>query len=314
MQTQKVLGFIYILALGCLGALPGQGDPVTPPSSDSMAMTASSLKWQSGTITLPGDLATIHLTKDFHFLGQEDAQKVLHDLWGNPVDSQVLGMIFPANLGPIDPGSWGMTVEYEKEGYVRDDDAGKINYSDLLKQMQEQARSSSTEREKLGYPSIALVGWATPPHYDSATHKLYWAKDVHFGQDPGDTLNYNIRVLGRRGVLFLNAIAPMSQFPEIDGQMPNILSMVDFQAGNRYADFDPRVDKVATYGLATLIAGGALGAAAKLGLFKFLWPVLLAAKKFVVIGVVALGAFFKKIFARFSGKSSTPEHLLPPKS
>jgi uncharacterized membrane-anchored protein len=71
--------------------------------------------------------------------------------------------------------------------------------------------------------------------------------------------------------------------------------MVDFKEGSRYADFDPKVDKVAAYGIAALVAGGI---AAKFGLFKLLWIGLLAAKKFVIIGAIAVAAFVKKLFNR----------------
>jgi uncharacterized membrane-anchored protein len=74
--------------------------------------------------------------------------------------------------------------------------------------------------------------------------------------------------------------------------------MVDFKEGSRYADFDPKVDKVAKYGIAALVAGGVLAGAAKLGAFKLLWVGLLAAKKFIILGVIAVVAFFKKMFKR----------------
>ena len=54
-----------------------------------------------------------------------------------------------------------------------------------------------------------------PPSYDAAAHKLYWAKELMFGTDMDHTLNYNIRVLGRRGVLVLNAVAEMKQLAVI---------------------------------------------------------------------------------------------------
>jgi len=108
-------------------------------------------------------------------------------------------------------------------------------------------------------------------------------------------------MLGRKGVLELNAIASADQFNEIDAQTPQILGMVNFTEGSRYADFDPKVDKVAEYGLATLVAGGALALAAKAGFFKVLLVGLLAAKKFIIIGVIAVAAFFKKFFKRSGG-------------
>ena len=78
--------------------------------------------------------------------------------------------------------------------------------------------------------------------------------------------------------------------------------MVNFNDGNRYADFDPKVDKVAKYGIAALVAGG-LVLAAKAGFFKILLVGLLAAKKFIIIGVLALVGVFKRFF---QGKGNPP--------
>ena len=307
------------MALCLLTGLLLRAEEPTPtrPSADTRAVIASSLKWQTGTITLKDGLAKINLTDDFRFLDSADARKVLHEMWGNPDDPDVLGMIFPKDKGPMDHGSWAVTVNYENGGYVKDDDAEKINYADLLKKMQEQAKEASPEREKQGYPSIELVGWAAPPRYDKATHKLYWAKDLKFGDETQDTLNYDIRVLGRRGTLVLGAISSMRAFPEIDQKIPQILSMVDFQPGNAYADFDPKIDKVAEYGLAGLIAGGALAGAAKLGLlgaaWKFIVVAVLALKKALILVIVAVVAGAKKLWSKVTAKTSTPDHLLPPR-
>jgi len=317
MLTPRI--FILLLGLCLFSGLLLRADPETKPTSDSLAAIAASLKWQTGMVTLKNGLAKITLTDDFRFLDHENTEKVLHDIWGNPPDPDTLGMIFPANLGPLDKGSWGVVIQYEENGYVKDDDAEKIDYTALLKQMQQQVTDANPERIKEGYPSFELVGWAAPPRYDKATHKLYWAKDIKVGDDSIDTLNYNIRVLGRRGVLSLNAIAAMSDFPAIDQKIPEVLSMVDFQTGNQYADFDPKIDKIAEYGLATLVAGGALGAAAKLGLLALVWKyilfVVLALKKVLIVAVVAVVSLFKRIVAMFRGKpSSTPERLLPPQN
>jgi uncharacterized membrane-anchored protein len=50
--------------------------------------------------------------------------------------------------------------------------------------------------------------------------------------------------------------------------------------------------------LAALVAGTATAAAVKLGLFKGLWVAILAAKKFIIIGVIAIAASFRKLFKR----------------
>jgi uncharacterized membrane-anchored protein len=105
-------------------------------------------------------------------------------------------------------------------------------------------------------------------------------------------------MLGRGGVLVLNGVAAMSQLPDIEEATPKILAAIDFNPGHRYADFNPKTDKIAEYGLAALVAGTAAAAAVKLGFFKALWVAILAAKKFIIIGVVAVAASIRKLFKR----------------
>jgi uncharacterized membrane-anchored protein len=57
-------------------------------------------------------------------------------------------------------------------------------------------------------------------------------------------------VLGREGVLVLNAVAGMQQIKQIKTDMQQVTAFTDFAPGHRYADFDGKTDKVAEYGLA----------------------------------------------------------------
>jgi uncharacterized membrane-anchored protein len=103
----------------------------------------------------------------------------------------------PAEVSPMSEKSWAVAVTYEPDGYVSDKDAEKINYTELLTQMKKSLSSANEERQKAAYEPVHLVGWAKAPHYDSQTHKQYWAKQLKFGSQPENTLNYNIRMLGR---------------------------------------------------------------------------------------------------------------------
>ncbi|HEU6447967.1 MAG TPA: DUF2167 domain-containing protein [Verrucomicrobiae bacterium] len=296
MKTKSSL-LLLTLFLAAIFSLRAQDDTNALPPK--VVALLKSLKYRQGEIDLHNGLATLMVPTNFNYLGPDDAEKVLVNLWGNPPDEQKpLGLLIPAGLTPLDTNCWVVTIDYSEDGYVKDDDASKINYDDLLKKMQKGVTEANKERKKEGYPTVELLGWAAPPHYDSATHKLYWAKKLKFEGEDGETLNYNIRILGRKGVLELNAVAGINQLEMIDGETPEILGMVDFKEGSRYADFDPKVDKVAKYGIATLVAGGALAAAAKLGLLKGLWVFVLAAKKFIIIGIAAIAAFFRKLFKR----------------
>jgi uncharacterized membrane-anchored protein len=300
----KLLALLFTGFLAATGFVRAQDDTNQIARLKVAIQLVKNLKYQQGDIDLRGGLAKLSVPKEFNFLGPDDAETVLVKLWGNPPsEEKPLGLLIPAGMTPLSTNCWVVTIDYSEDGYVKDDDASKINYDDLLKKMQTGIAANNKAREEHGYPAITLVGWAAPPHYDAATHKLYWAKRLKFGDEPNDTLNYSIRMLGRKGVLELNAVASVDQFAEIDAQTPQILGMVDFKEGSRYADFDPKVDKVAKYGIATLVAGGALAAAAKLGLLKGLWVFILAAKKFIIIGVIAVVAFFKKLFKRGDNSS-----------
>jgi len=305
--NMKIKFSILLLAgfLAATGLIRAQENTNEMTRLKEAVQIAKNLKYLQGDIDLRGGLAKLTVPKEFNYLGPDDAETVLVKLWGNPPSGQKpLGLLLPAGMTPLDTNCWVVTIDYSEDGYVKDDDAAKINYDDLLKKMQAGIAENNKERQKEGYPAITLVGWAAPPHYDAATHKLYWAKDLKFEGEEHNTLNYSIRMLGRKGVLELNAIAQIDQLPDIDKQTPQILGMVDFKEGNRYADFDPKVDKVAKYGIAALVAGGVLAGAAKLGLLKGLWVFILAAKKFIIIGIIAVVAFFKKMFNR--GGNTTP--------
>ena len=287
----------FLLLLLALAAAPfAHAEPDEAAQREKAQKLADSLNYQKGEITLKGGLAKIHVPEEFRFLNAKDAETVLSRLWGNPPDSSTLGMLLPAKISPASEEAWAVVITYDEDGYVKDDEAEKMDYDKVLKTMKEDTREGSKAREKEGYPSIELVGWATPPHYDKATHKIYWAKELKVNGGGGEnSLNYNIRMLGRRGVLVLNAVAGMGQIADIEAATPAVLAMVDFQEGHRYTDFNASTDKVATYGIAALVAGGL---AAKAGLFKGLFVALLAAKKVVFVACVAVAAWVKKLFAK----------------
>lgn len=259
-----------------------------------LAAFDASLNYQRGDIVLPNGKAVLHVPDGFRFLATEDARRVLEQLWGNPPDPMVLGMLCPADLSLSDPGGWGVIITYTEDGHIDDADAASIDYDELLQTMKGALVEENKARREQHFPEVSLSGWAEPPRYDAATRKLYWARELRFGDDPTPVLNYSIRVLGREGVLELNAVAPIERLPAIKPAMEQVLGFVEFTDGHRYADFDPDSDKTAAYGIGGLIAGAAI--ASKTGLLKGLWIALLAGKKLIVVGVVAIGAFFARKF------------------
>ena len=253
-----------------------------------------SLHFQTGDIALDKANAHLHLQPGFRYLDQAGARKVLEDLWGNPPDEDVMGLLVPDNAGLDSDHSWAVVLTYDdSDGHVSDEDASKIDYTQMLKDMQQSTQDSNEERKKAGYSTVQLVGWAQPPRYDATSKRLHWAKELAFSDVGGHTLNYDIRVLGREGYLSMEAVADMADQALVSDGMQQVLPMAEFDSGHRYADFNPHTDKLAAYGLAALVAGGV---AAKTGLLAKIGLMLLAAKKLVIAGAVAVAAFVKKIF------------------
>ena len=295
--------FLAFLAPGVF-AQEGDSPELSPEEQQQLEHYQNILKSldpRHGDIVLGDNLATLHVPDDFYYLDAEDSESVLVDLWGNPPGQEVLGMLFPTKYSPMDYDAWAVTVDYMSDGYVSDDDAAEIDYDDLLEQMQKDVRDANPDRVKQGYPAIKLLGWAEPPHYDASSKKLYWAKELKFAGSDEPTLNYEIRALGRRGILTMTFIAASSQLGEVNSNRDDVLSMAEFNEGNRYVDFDPSIDEVAAYGLGALVAGKI---AAKTGL---LTAGLLLLKKFAVLIVAGLAAFGRKIKGLFTTEKLGPQ-------
>jgi uncharacterized membrane-anchored protein len=303
-----------IIAVASFGVAQATPDPDAEQADESIIR---SLHPQSGVIPIEKASATLRLSPGYLFLSAQDAQRVLSELWSNPPDEDVLGMIVPGSDVHVllDNAAWAVVVTYVDDGYVSDADAAKTDYDAMLKSMQENTRDSNAQRVKRGYPAVELVGWAEPPHYDDTTHKIYWARNLMFKDTHGEThtLNYDVRVLGRRGYLALNAVASLSDLDKVRADMPRVLAMADFDQGERYADYNANTDKLAAYGIAALVAGGLAAKAglfAKIGVlllamknfiaigFAKIGVLLLAMKKFIAIGLVALAGIIKKFFWR----------------
>lgn len=295
----KLLSFLTAFLALAFGAIAQEKDK--GPSAAELAafkklqQTLQSLKFQEGEVTLVGGKVKLTLTPDFQYLAPSEARKVLVDVWNNPpsVASKTEGMIVPKGMDFLAEDSWAAVVTWTEEGYVKDEEFEKTDFNKMLQELKEASKEASKERLRQGYGKMELSAWAQPPRYDKTTHKLYWAKAFDVGQNE-QALNYDIRVLGRAGVLEVSVISSMSHLGEVDKKAPEILGMVDFTAGNRYADYKEG-DKVAAYGIAGLIAGGVL---AKSGFFKGLLILLAKLWKPILVGVALCGGAIAKLFGR----------------
>ncbi len=247
----------------------------------------NSLIYETGTIDLEPGNAKLTVPVGFRYLSKNQSIYVLTDLWGNPSDSSVIGMLVPVNTGVLGMDSWVFTINYDDMGYVEDDDAEDIDYDDLLKDQQKEIKESNPERIKLGYQPIDFIGWASHPYYDKNKNTLHWAKELKFGQDSLNTLNYNLRLLGRKGIYLLNAIASVNQLEQVKLNVDKVIASIEFKDGNKYADYSPGVDQVAAWTIGGLVAGKVL---AKVGFFV----VILKFWKLIALAIIgAVGPLWK---------------------
>lgn len=295
---QKALFLVIALIVSCGVVRAKDEDSLTNQLLKQLKQYDSvnkAMKYQTGVIKLSNGMAQLNVPKGFKFLNAEQSQFILHDIWGNPARPDVIGMLFPENGGPYADSNYAFVITYKDDGYVKDEDADKINYDEMLKDMQSAEKKANAERAKMGYGSIHIVGWAQKPYYDKTTKVLHWAKELHFSGEESNTLNYDIRILGRKGVLSMNAVASMSELGMVKRDINKVLNIAEFTEGNKYTDFNSSIDKVAAWGIGGLIAGKVLAktgvvAAAGVGIFKFL--------KIIIIGIGALFAGFFKFFKK----------------
>jgi uncharacterized membrane-anchored protein len=240
------------------------------------------------------NIATVNVPAGFFFLDGDQTRALMRS-YGEPVSGQELGMMAPTNA------DWSVFFDHAEVGYVRDDDKDDLDADKLLEAIRAGNEQGNQERRRNGVPLLNLIGWELEPRYDETTHNLEWA--IRFESQGQPILNYNTRLLGRKGYMsVILVVAP----EELDGTLPafqELLTGYRYQTGESYAEYRPG-DKVAKYGLAALVVGGAAVGAAKMGLLGGLVVFLKKGWKLLVLALAAVGAFLRKLFLK---KNSGPQ-------
>jgi uncharacterized membrane-anchored protein len=210
-----------------------------------------------------------------------------------------VGMISPAN----DNDHYSIVVQFEDIGYVSDSDAEKLDADSIFKQLKEGNEESNEERKANGFPPLELLRWSEKPRYDKTQHAIVWGLVVH---GRSTSVNYNTRILGRRGVLSLNMVAKEELISKYKPQLEQLLKKVTYMKGQTYADFLPGKDKNSNLSLTGLVLGGgamAMGVKlAKMGILakfgKVFLGFLIAFKKGAIVLLAALASLLGKLFGR----------------
>lgn len=251
-------------------------------AQDTQAEEASpfaSLDWHKGPAAEDiASKAVIKTTESLSFLDEANSKRFLEMTGNIPEEGNYIVVATEEN--------WWATFTFDPVGYVKDDE--KIDADALLATMKENDGPANEYRRKLGLGELHTEGWAVAPHYDEQTRRLEWALKLRSAD--GESVNYTVRLLGRTGVMNATLVSDPETLQRDVASFKTSLAGFAFKPGEGYAEYREG-DRVAEYGLAALVVGGAAAVAAKTGFLAKFW-------KLIVGGVVGLFALLGKLFNR----------------
>jgi len=273
-----------------------QAEEAAPAKQETEAdRVFKTIEWTTGPAKVGIDNhAEIQVPDGFKYTGASGTRKLL-ELMHNPTDGSELGILTDDKLEMF------LLFEFEDIGYVKDADKEKLDADKLLTSLREGQEQGNKARVERGWAPLEITGWHTPPFYNPQTNNLEWCIQ---GQSRGHTfVNYNTRILGRRGVMSATLLGDPEQLGESLPAAKKLLATFNFVDGKKYSQFLPG-DKVAKYGLTALVVGGAVGIAAKTGFLAKIALSLGKLWKALILGLIGIGAAIKKLL--FGHKSERP--------
>ena len=264
----------------------GQPDPAAAELARHLTMGPSN-------VTLGANIAVLKLPGNYGFLDKE---------WTNQQLEQSGEGAMPGMLGAVQSASEDDTgsviLNYTDTGYIKDDDADKLNADDLMNQMKEATTKQNEERRSHGSRGMDVVGWYKQPYYDRTRHTLNWAVVAQEEGGGERVINDTTVILGRQGILFVTAVGSANTADKLHTLLNTVGGFTTFNPGSDYASFRSG-DRISELTMTGLVTGGAAAAAygaVKIGLFAKFW-------KLILVGLAAAGAGLKKFWSKITGRS-----------
>lgn len=292
-RSTLLAGLSLFLLLGsrfAAGAASSTGNEISTGEARSAEQERiaqlRALDWVKGptTVQIAGN-SSLKVPDGYVFLDVANTDKFLVLNQNLPGGKEV--MVAPRDM------SWSAYLAFDDAGLVKDDE--KIDADELLKTLKANNEAGNEVRKQRGWPTLRLVDWANPPKYNSTTKRLEWATLIESNGEQG--ANFFTKILGRRGYTSVVLVADTEQLRTAETALNTVLGGYSFNSGETYTAWREG-DKVAKYGLAALVLGGAAAVATKKGFWAVLASFFAVAWKFVAAAVVGFGAWLRSLFSK----------------
>lgn len=246
------------------------------------------LDWKVGPTTQSiGGKSTIFVPKEYVFLSVEETDK-----YSIITENQPTGV---ENFFGPNNGAWEAFFSFDSIGYVKDDD--EIDADELLESIKSVEKAANKYRKEQGWDTLTTLGWEFAPRYDKNNNLLEWAFILQNNNTQEKYINYKTRILGRTGVMSVVLVVSPEGLHEAVVDFKKRIKGFKYNPGERYSEYREG-DRVAEFGLAALIAGGAAALASKKGFWATIVAFFVAAKKLVFVAVLGLFVWIVSLFRR----------------
>jgi len=287
------VGLMPLLCAQTTASVAGGPEKADEPKSFLGALERAGIKLTKGPAKVKlGSVAELQLPPGFRAV-DAGSMKSFYEFTRNSMGGNEVGVI----IAP-EPDGWMLFFDYDDVGFVKDEDKDALDGKKLMASMTENQEASNAARKQRGWEEMKVTGWAAEPRYDPKTNNLMWAIKLSSSSDnyQSEWINESIRLLGRGGVMKVTLVTGNDSYAANSADAQKLLSQrFGYVSGERYAEFK-QGDKVAEYGLAALVLGGAGALAYKVGFLQKFWKLLVA-------GAVAAVAGLGKLWNRISGKN-----------
>lgn len=259
----------------------------------AVAQGGPKIPWEEGPcVGKLGTIAEIQVPRGFVYTGKEGA-KIFMDVTHNIPSGRELGVLMEIPKSDKD-NPWFVMFKFSDIGFVKDDEKDKLDADAILASIRSGTDQANEERRKKGWETMSVLGWSTPPFYDTRTNNLTWSIRGQSSGEKEEVINHSVRFLGRYGYMNVDLIVSPTKAAAAIPEFNAVMKGYHYAEGKSYAEFRSG-DKVAAIGLTALVAGGAGAVLAKSGLLGKFW-------KLLVVAAIAVAGFFKKIWNMLRGK------------